>query len=139
GLWLLPKTAPLAAIIALPDADQIPEMLVGLAPGLPPERQFARRLAEQGCAVLVPVLIDRADTWSGNSEIKRFTNQPHREWIYRQSFELGRHIIGYEVEKVSAGLDWIARTIATPESSSATNLPQGVIGYAEGGLIAFYA
>ena len=89
--------------MAIPDADQTPEMLVGLAPGLAPERQFARRLAENGCEVLVPVLIDRQDTWSGNARIKRFTNQPHREWIYRQAYELGRHIIGYEVQKVSGG------------------------------------
>jgi hypothetical protein len=108
-------------------------MIAGLAPGLAPAHQFARRLAENGCAVLVPVLIDRAGTWSGNAQIQRFTNQPHREWIYRQGFELGRHIIGYEVEKVIAGLDWFAR------SAPATNQPLGVLGYAEGGLIAFYA
>src|SRR5438128_1366483 len=88
GLWLQPKTEPLARIVALPDADQTPEMVAGLAPGLAAERQFARRLAENGCEVLVPVLIDRQDTWSGNAPIKRFTNQPHREWIYRQAFEL---------------------------------------------------
>ena len=70
-----PKASPLACVVAIPDADQTPEMLVGLAPGLAPERQFARRLAENGCEVLVPVLIDRQDTWSGNARSKRFTNQ----------------------------------------------------------------
>jgi hypothetical protein len=34
------------------------------------------------------------------------TNQPHREWIYRPAFELGRHIIGYEVQKILALVDW---------------------------------
>ena len=34
-----------------------------------------------------------------------YTNQPHREFIYRQAFEMGRHIIGYEVEKVQAAVD----------------------------------
>ena len=150
GLWLRPKREPVARIVAVPDADQTPEMLAGLAPGLPPERQFARRLAEQGCEVIVPVLINRDDTWSGNEKIKRFTNQPHREWIYRQSFEMGRTLIGYEVQKVLAAVDWFssrgsrreeART-STSESqslltSAATKI--GVVGYAEGGLIAFYA
>jgi len=106
GLWLEPKGEPAACIVAIPDADQTPEMLAGLAPGLAPDRQFARRLAEHGCEVLVPVLISRQDTWSGNARLKRFTNQPHREWIYRQAFPLGRHVIGYEVQKVLAAVEF---------------------------------
>ena len=66
---------------------------------------IARRLAENGCEVLVPVLINRQDTGSGNPRINRQTNLPHREWIYRQSYPLGRHIIGYEVQKVEAAVD----------------------------------
>jgi dienelactone hydrolase len=128
GLWLRPKGKALACVIAIPDADQTPEMLVGLAPGLTPERQFARRLAENGCEVLVPVLIDRQDTWSGNPAV-RFTNQPHREWIYRQAFQMGRHIIGYEVQKVLAAVDFLALS----------SQRIGVAGYGEGGLIAFYS
>ncbi len=31
-----------------------PEQILGLAPGLPPERQFARLLAESGCELLIP-------------------------------------------------------------------------------------
>ena len=48
----------MADVIAIPDADQTPEMFAGLVPGVPPESQFARRLAESGCRVLVPVLIE---------------------------------------------------------------------------------
>jgi len=136
GLLLQPKNRPIARVVAVPDADQTPEMIAGLAPGVPPESQFARRLAENGCQVLVPTLIDRKDTWSGNERIKRFTNLPHREWIYRQAFELGRHIIGYEVQKVLAAVDWFEAEesgVQSPKSKV------GVAGYAEGGLIAFYA
>ncbi len=129
GLLLRPKSEPVACIVAISDADQTPEMLVGLAPGLAPERQFARRLAENGCEVLVPVLINRQDTWSGNPRINRLTNQPHREWIHRQAFMLGRHIIGYEVQKMSAAADFF----------EGRKPPIGVAGYGEGGLIAFYA
>ena len=136
GLWLRPKGEPLACIVAIPDADQTPEMLVGLAPGLAPERQFARRLAENGCEVLVPFLIDRQDNWSGNPRIKRFTNQAHREWIYRQAYELGRHVIGYEVQKVVAAVDfWEGRRM----KDEGRRPKIGVAGYAEGGLIALYA
>ena len=136
GLLLKPKGRLLARVVAVPDADQTPEMITGLAPGLPPQSQFARRLAENGCLVLVPVLIDRKDTWSGNEAIRRFTNQPHREWIYRQAFELGRHIIGYEVQKVLAALDWFE---AQESGTKNARAKVGVMGYAEGGLIAFYA
>ena len=108
GLWLKPKGAIRARVVAIPDADQTPEMITGLAPGLRPENQFARRLAENGCEVLVPVLVDRQDTWSANPAINKFSNQPHREWIYRQAFELGRHIIGYEVQKVLAAVDFFS-------------------------------
>jgi dienelactone hydrolase len=136
GLWLRPKRDPRARVVAIPDADQTPELLAGLAPGLAPERQFARRLAENGCEVLVPVLIDRRDTWSGSARLRRFTNQPHREWIYRQAWELGRHVIGYEVQKVEAAVDFFEARNSRPE---VRNAKIGVAGYAEGGLIAFYA
>jgi hypothetical protein len=106
GLLLEPRGTAIARIVALPDADQTPEIIAGLASGLSPERQYARRLAENGCQVLVPTLVSRADTFSGNVGIKQFTNHPHREWIYRQSFVLGRHPIGYEVQKVRAAVDW---------------------------------
>lgn len=131
GLLLEPEDKPIAQVIALPDADWTPEMLIGLEKGIKSEAQFARRLVEQGCRVLVPVLIDRNDTWSGNPEI-RMTNQPHREFIYRMAFEMGRHIIGYEVQKVLAALDWFS-------NNDEKELPMGVIGYGEGGLLALYS
>src|SRR5262249_7426190 len=109
GLLLEPKGKMAANVVALPDADWTPEMLVGLSAGVPKEAQFARRLAENGCRVVVPVLIDRKDTWSGNAKLGRLTNQPHREFVYRQAYEMGRHVIGYEVQKVLALVDWYSR------------------------------
>jgi hypothetical protein len=100
GLLLEPKSSPAGYVVALPDADQTPEQIAGIAPGITPESQFARRLVENRFEVLIPVLIDRTSRWSGHPDI-RMTDQPHREWIYRQSFHMGRHIIGYEVQKCS--------------------------------------
>lgn len=131
GLLLEPAGTPHARIVALPDADGSPEMLAGLAPGIGPRAQYARRLAEQGCLVLIPTLINRACTWSGNPEIGKLTNLSHREYIYRMSFEIGRHIIGYEVQKILAAVDWFAQ--CSPAR------PIGVIGYCEGGLLALYS
>jgi dienelactone hydrolase len=136
GLFLEPKGPPVACVVAIPDADQTPEMLVGLAPGLAPERQFARRLAENGCEVLVPVLINRQDTWSSRPNLNRLTNLPHREWIYKQAYPLGRHIIGYEVQKVAGAVGFLEII----RKDAAGKKPKiGVAGYGEGGLIAFYA
>jgi dienelactone hydrolase len=56
----------------------------------------------------------------------------NREWIYRSAYELGRGLIGYEVQKVLACSDWFAR-------KSAEKKPIGVIGWGEGGLVALYA
>ena len=35
-----------------------------------------------------------------------------REILYRSAFEMGRHIIGYEVQKVLAGVDWFSKDAA---------------------------
>ncbi len=131
GLLLEPKhSVPITAqIVALPDADWTPETIAGVTDELPPNAQFARRLAKAGCRVVVPLLINRDDTYSGNPILGATTNQPHREFIYRMAYQLGRHIIGYEVQKVLSVVDWM----------SLTELPIGVIGYGEGGLIAFYS
>lgn len=132
GLLLQPEQKSAARIVAIPDADQSPEMLAGLSPGIPENGQFARRLAENGCQVIIPVIIDRDDEFSGIPGIS-FTNEPHREWIYRMAFEVGRHIIGYEVQKVLAAIDWFAL-----ENKQQTR-PIGVMGYGEGGLLALFS
>ncbi|HVC92791.1 MAG TPA: dienelactone hydrolase family protein [Pirellulales bacterium] len=134
GLLLKPnREKPLADVVAIPDADQTPEMLVGLVPGVASEAQFARRLAESGCRVVVPMLIDRSDTFSMTVNGERRLNQPHREFIYRQAFEMGRHIIGYEVQKVLALVDYFTAEAGKDDPKI------GVAGYAEGGLLALYS
>ncbi|MEQ2010372.1 MAG: hypothetical protein ABMA26_26600 [Limisphaerales bacterium] len=134
GLLLEPKSPIRAQIIALPDADQTPEQLAGVAPG---KNAWARSLAAAGCRVVIPTLIDRRDEWSGNPRI-RFTNQPHREWIYRQAFMMGRTVIGYEVQKVLALADWFTAE-NTHHASRITPLPIAVAGYGEGALLALHA
>ncbi|TKJ25058.1 MAG: hypothetical protein CEE41_04810 [Hadesarchaea archaeon B3_Hades] len=130
GLLLVPsKGAPVGDIVAIGDADQVPEMLAGLIEGVPIESQFARRLAESGCRVLVPALISRQmvrRVAAGGSRSVTLTN---REFLYRSAFEMGRHVIGYEVQKVLAAIDWFKKQ----------NTKVGVMGWGEGGLIAFYA
>jgi dienelactone hydrolase len=127
GLLLEPKTKARGTVIALPDAAQTPEQLAGLSEGIPTESQFARRLAENGFQVLIPVLISRELLFPGKPQ-----QQTRREWIYRQAFHMGRHIIGYEVQKVLSAVDYF-------KESAGEQAKVGVAGYHEGGLIAFYA
>lgn len=131
GLLLEPTGKVVAQVVALPDADQEPEDLVGFTKTAQPAAQFARRLAENGCRVVVPALIDRKDTWSGSPRLGRFTNQTHREFVYRMAYEMGRHVIGYEIQRALAVVDWFTR--------EKDHAPVGIFGYGEGGLLALYA
>ncbi len=116
---------PIASIIAIPDADVSPEQLAGIEEGLPKEAQYARILAQSGCIVAVPVLINRKIEQRRNSKL---TN---REFLYRPAYELGRHLIGYELLKIRALIDRL-------KSSPVPNENIGVIGWGEGGMLALY-
>lgn len=135
GLLLRPKSKVTGRMVMLPDADTQPEVLAGLQQPGAPGFGAALQLAEAGIEVLVPVLLSRGNTYSKSYTIKASTKQPHREWIYRQAYELGRHVIGYELQKVFAAIDWLqARNEAEKNSSGI-----GVAGHGEGGLLALYA
>jgi dienelactone hydrolase len=119
GLLFQPEGVVKARVVTLPDASQLPEQLA-----------VSQLLAASGCQVLSPVLISRENTWSGNPRI-RITKQPHREYIYRMAFMVGRSVLGYEVQKVMAAVDWFA--------AQSPKLPIGVWGYGEGGGVALFS
>ncbi|MHB8862513.1 MAG: dienelactone hydrolase family protein [Pirellulaceae bacterium] len=129
GLLLVPTAGtPMADVIAIPDADQTPEMICGMQAGVAEASQFARTLANHGCRVLVPALIDRQlEPRNGRAIMTT------REYLYRSAFELGRHLIGYEVQKILAGVDWLAQEQQTQDPRVA------VVGWGEGGMLALYS
>jgi cephalosporin-C deacetylase-like acetyl esterase len=114
-------------VIVVPDADWAPEQVTSEVEGLAEELQVARRLADRGIGARVLRLANRSTEFSGRPET-RYTNQSHREFLYRPAFELGRHIIGYEVQKILRAVDLIDR-----------EQPVIVWGIGEGGLLAMYA
>ncbi|MCA9020467.1 MAG: dienelactone hydrolase family protein, partial [Planctomycetaceae bacterium] len=121
GLLLIPEGAIRGDIVAIPEADQIPEDLVYAKN---PADAYARQLVRSGFRVLIPTLINRE------------TNQwkmSNREWAHRPSFELGRTLAGYETQKVLAGVSILKQT------SQDEKRPLGVIGWGEGGRLALYA
>jgi dienelactone hydrolase len=131
GLLVQPKQTPVACAVVLPDADQTPEQLLGLAPGAKDESQAARLLAENGFELILPTLVSREKLQTEDKQL-RASDQTHREWIYRQAYHMGRHVIGYEVQTVMAAVDWFRQ-------EHAQDLKIGFCGYGEGALIAFYA
>ena len=78
----------------------------------------------------MPALINR--TVAPRNGRARLTN---REFVYRSAFELGRHVIGYEVQKVLALVDALERECR----DAGRELRVGIFGYGEGGAIALYA
>ena len=116
-------------VIVIPDADQTPEQLIGLVDDLPPERQIARRLAESGCQVVVLSLVNRAlEARNGRSKLTT------REFLHRPAYELGRTLMGYEVQQVLAIVDYWTRALRELSRG-----PVAVAGVGEGGLVALYA
>ncbi|MFM7592338.1 MAG: hypothetical protein ACKO85_11145, partial [Isosphaeraceae bacterium] len=114
--------------VAMGDADERPEILAGLADPGNPRHGLAVKLAEAGGRILIPTLLSRDDTFSGDPKV-RFTNLSHREWIWRMGYETGRTPVGYEVDAVVHGLHFLAET-------QDKNAPLMVFGHGEGGLIA---
>ncbi len=137
GLYVVPKNATDAAtspgLVIIPDAGETPEDTLGVGGKLLPEKQMALRFAAAGFRLLIPATINREIYLGpdGKDEQLKRSNQTHREWIYRQAFQMGRHVIGYEVQSALAAADWLR------DSRLVTSV--GVAGYGEGGLVAFYA
>ncbi len=113
GLLLEPKGPAVEQVILIPDADHTPEDML----------QAAQQLAGKQRRVVVPVLVNREVTH------RKLTN---REFLYRSAFELGRHLIGYEIQKVLAIVDWYER-------QNTPGVLISVCGWREGGLLAFYS
>lgn len=136
GLLLEPKVErPKGAVIVLPSAGMTPEMQSGIDSTLLAQHQYARRLAEAGFRVLVMTIIDRGTDFSKTCAGAIDTGLSHREFIYRPAFELGRHILGYEVQKVLAAIEILKR--ARPSDESGFKI--GVLGLGDGGLVGLCA
>lgn len=135
GLLLKPKGKILARIVMIPDADIQPEVLAGLQQSGAPCFGAALKLVKAGVEILIPALVNRDFKYSGNPSLGTSTKQPHREWIYRQGYAVGRHVIGYELQKIFSAVDWFESRNASEKNTCAI----GVAGYGEGGLLALYA
>ncbi|NOY00041.1 MAG: hypothetical protein GXP30_09960, partial [Verrucomicrobia bacterium] len=111
----------LGDIIVIPDADQLPENLVSSDN---PVGAYAWQLARSGYRVLIPTIINRTpNQWTLSN----------RDWSHRPSFELGRTLVGYEVQKIISAINILK------QQNGKEDRPLGVIGWGEGGRLALYA
>lgn len=131
GLLVEPKGEALASLVAIPDAGQTPEDFLGIGGDAPTP---VGKLAASGFRIVIPTLVSlekvTSEDESENSKLRK-SDQTRREWIYRQAFHMGRHLIGYEVQQVLAAVDGFEKRYPGRKI--------GVLGHGEGGLIAFYA
>jgi dienelactone hydrolase len=125
GLLVMPNTAPIANVILLAEGNPTASGF-GLVNGIDDASKVARQLAESGCRVVIQFLISRErEKRLGRADL---TN---REYLHRAAFELGRTLAGYEVQASLSLVDWF--------KSAAPNLPIGIYGYGEGGMLALFA
>ena len=135
GILVQPKGKVTARVVMIPDADVLPEVLAGLQSSTHVGFAAAQQLANNGIEVIIPTLISRDSKYSGNKSLDMSTTLPHREWLYRQAYEVGRHVIGYELQKVFSAIDWFL----CKNKIEGVDIKIGVAGHGEGGLLALYA
>ncbi len=136
GLLIKQREKPIGQVVVVPDADQSPEETLGLQRDdaqseSTPAQAIARRLADSGFDVVVVAIVSRKNMQTDDRRLQR-ADYTDREWIYRQAFHMGRHVIGYDLQRVQAAVDWF-------DSQASSDSKIGVVGYGEGGLIALHA
>lgn len=128
GLLVDPKRGRKAWVIYVPDSDAWPEQVLGIDE--PGRNTPLLALAHSGVEIYITTPVSRKKLQTQDRRTLR-SDQTHREWIYRQAFHMGRHVIGYEVQQVLAAVDLI--------KGGSPDMKLAVIGEGEGGLVAFYA
>ena len=102
GFLISPKSKVKANLIAIPDATQTPGDIAGFGEQKKGTPTFgsATALARAGFRVVVPLTVSRRMQKRMNG-----ATLTDREFVYRSSFVLGRHLIGYELQSILAIVD----------------------------------
>ncbi|MDR1583287.1 MAG: acetylxylan esterase [Prevotellaceae bacterium] len=130
GLLVKPKSNDVTrTVIHLPQAGITPEELLANSSLL--WREAGRKEQNNWFTppskdeqMIIPLIVSR------NLGQYKHVQLPNREFIYRQAYQLGRHIIGYEVQEVLALVDWLKKT---------PSMKIRVQGQGDGGLLALYS
>ena len=126
GVLMVPKAPGRhPAVIAIADADRSAADIAGLTQNVPSETQYALQLAEAGFIVFAPFFVQRrafSEPWTDD-----------RNWLFRLGYQVGRHLIGSEVQQISSAVDYLVTRPAVDPFRI------GVAGAGQGGLTALYA
>ena len=123
GLLVVPNGEIRFSAVVVPDAGETPERLCGLDET---SSLVALELAARGGVVVIPDVIRRhREARNGRAKL---TDQ---EFLYRSAFVLGRHVIGYQVQEISAAFDALLATYGKQ--------PTLIAGWGEGGSLALFA
>lgn len=128
------KTAAVTYIV-LPDSDQNAEQLLGLEEGVDVSQQYARNLANQGFRVIIPSTLSRDLHKRGPPGEPSRVELTNREFIYRPAFQLGRHVLGYEIQTLLALVDLVNQDADAQHARERIV----VVGIGEGALVALAA
>ncbi|MCL2117330.1 MAG: S9 family peptidase [Planctomycetaceae bacterium] len=127
GLLIAPKNGtPDEVVIRIPDADESAEDYAATICSFSPS-------GPRSDMTLIPATVSRTlNEFSAPYPNSRTAILTNREYLYRTSFQMGRHLIGYEVQQVLALVDWLQKDPKTQ------NLPLRIMGIGDGGMIALY-
>ncbi|MCC6509985.1 MAG: dienelactone hydrolase family protein [Pirellulaceae bacterium] len=133
GLYVKPLDGPIKfRAVIIPDAGQTPEQLIGVGQGSEKVAAWGAMLAALGGEVVVTTPVSR------HREARRGRAvMTDEEFLYRSAFELGRHVLGYQVNETLSAIE--ALEVADDTAPNNANLPMVVIGWGEGGWIALHA
>lgn len=125
GLLVEPKNGtPTRIEIRIPDAGEIPEDFI----------QPLCAAEEKTIRTLIPTTVSRTlNEFSAPFPKSRKAVLTNREYLYRAAFEMGRHLIGYEIQQALALVDWLETDPKTKD------IPLHIGGCRDGGMIALYA
>jgi len=124
GLTVIPKSRPISRLdILIPDAGEVPEDYIA----------SVCDTEDKTVWTLIPTTVSRSlNEFSAPYPNSRTALLTNREYLYRSAFQMGRHLIGYEVQQVLALIDWLHRNNAEKD------IPISIYGNRDGGMIALY-
>lgn len=125
------RRGPVPAAVIVPGVNDLPEDLAGLTDRLLLEEQVARRLAEDGTLVLCPYLVPREHVGRALGEPGDYLDWRRRLW--KLTTQVGRTLIGFEVDRVLACLDYLHAHLRVRKDAIVVG------GQSQGGLTALYA
>ena len=121
------------AVIAIPDANQLPYDLTGILEGATPP-PWLQTLLQHNVAVAVPLLVQRTDDCQICKQLGNYGGpKDERRILEELGFIVGRTMTGLDVQQVLAVRDFLTSRLTIDRDRIE------LLGTGQGGMIAFYS